>query len=73
MGVFIAVLWLLGAGVTLAETHRWGFDEDPVGKAPDAFTAARTGQGAEGTWIVEAAADAASGPNAVKQTSRDTS
>ena len=71
MRVFIAVLGLLGAGVALAETHRWGFDEDAVGKAPEAFTAARTGQGAEGTWIVEAAADAPSGPNAVKQTSTD--
>lgn len=71
MRVFIAVFWLLGAGVALAETHRFGFDKDAVGKAPAAFKAARTGQGAEGAWIVEAVADAPSAPNAVKQTSTD--
>jgi len=71
MRVFVAILWLLGAGVALAETHRWGFDEDVVGEAPEAFTTARTGRGAEGKWIVEAAADAPSAPNVVRQTSAD--
>jgi hypothetical protein len=71
MKVSITVLWFLGAGVALAETHRWGFDENAVGKAPEAFTAARTGRGAEGTWIVERVADAPSAPNAVRQTSTD--
>ncbi len=71
MRVFIAVFWLLGAGVALAETHRFGFDKDAIGKAPAGFKAARTGQGAEGAWIVEAVADAPSAPNAVKQTSTD--
>jgi len=71
MRVLIAVVCLLGAGVALGETHRWGFDEDVAGEAPKAFTAARTGRGAQGVWIVEAAADARSAPNVVRQTSAD--
>jgi len=71
MRVFTAVLLLLGAGSALAENHRFGFDEDAVGEAPRDFTAARTGRGAEGQWLVEATSDAPSGPNAVKQTSTD--
>ncbi len=71
MRVLITVLGLLCAGVALAETHRWGFDEDVVGEAPKAFTSARTGRGKAGKWIVEAAADARSTSNVVRQTSAD--
>jgi hypothetical protein len=72
MRILIALLSLLGVGGALAQTAQtWTFDKDAVGSEPEAFTAARTGQGAEGTWIVEAAADAPSGPNAVRQASTD--
>ncbi|HSF15041.1 MAG TPA: hypothetical protein VLK65_05770 [Vicinamibacteria bacterium] len=71
MKVYLGLVWLLGAGVAYADTHRFSFDEDAAGKAPGAFTTARTGQGAQGTWVVEAVADAPSAPNAVKQTSTD--
>lgn len=71
MRTFTAVLWLLGVEVAVAETHRFNFDEDSVGKAPGAFVAATTGRGAEGAWVVERAADAPTAPNAVRQASTD--
>lgn len=71
MRAYLGVSCWLIAGIALAATPRWGFDEDTAGQAPEAFTAARTGRGAEGRWIVEAVADAPSAPNAVKQTSTD--
>jgi hypothetical protein len=71
MRVMIALLSLLAAGEVLAGTQRWNFDEQPAGRPPAAFRAARTGQGVEGSWVVTAAADAPSGPNVVRQTSAD--
>lgn len=63
--VFLALL------AVAAESKRWSFDQDTVGKSPTGFTAARTGQGGEGQWVVEAAADAPSKGQAVKQASSD--
>ena len=72
MKALVAVLWISSLGVALAETYRWSFDEDVVGETPAGFTAARTGRGAEGEWVVEAAADAPSPPNVLRQASSDT-
>lgn len=66
----ITLCWL-GAGAALAETYRWSFHGDASGSAPAGFTAARTGQGAEGESIVREEADAPSGAKAVEQASTD--
>ena len=50
----------------------YNFDGDTAGKPPARFHFARTGQGAEGTWVVLADAAAPSKPNVLAQTSTDT-
>src|SRR6266849_4035150 len=50
----------------------YNFDGDTTGKPPARFHFARTGQGAEGTWVVMADATAPSKPNVLAQTSTDT-
>ena len=49
----------------------YNFDGDKAGEMPAKFHGARTGQGAEGKWVVTADATAPSKPNAVAQTSTD--
>jgi hypothetical protein len=50
----------------------YNFDRDAVGKLPPGFRSARTGQGTEGTWVVQQDATAPSRPNVLAQTSTDT-
>jgi 3-keto-disaccharide hydrolase len=50
----------------------YNFDNDTPGGAPAKFHGARTGQGAEGKWVVMADPTAPSKPNVVAQTSADT-
>ena len=50
----------------------FNFDSDPVGKLPARFRSALTGQGTPGTWVVKEDATAPSKPNALAQTSTDT-
>ena len=61
----------VGLSVLAAETVRpWFFDKDTVGGPPAGFAATRSGQGAEGRWVVEAP-DAPSKGQVVKQASAD--
>src|SRR6266852_6663493 len=53
----------------LAKT--WNFDSDSAGKPPSGFSFGRTGQGAEGQWVVRAESDAPSKPNVLAQVSTD--
>jgi hypothetical protein len=55
------------AGKTLG----YNFDSDSTGKLPAPFHSALTGQGTEGTWVVEQDASAPSKPNVLAQTSTD--
>jgi hypothetical protein len=48
-----------------------GFDSMPVDKAPSGFSAARTGSGAPGTWVVREDESAPSGSRVLAQTSSD--
>jgi hypothetical protein len=48
-----------------------GFDSMPAGKAPSGFSAARTGRGASGTWVVREDETAPSGTMVLGQTSSD--
>jgi hypothetical protein len=48
------------------------FDSDTAGKPPAHFHFARTGQGTEGTWLVQQDPTAPSKPNVLAQTSSDT-
>jgi len=50
----------------------YGFDADAAGKSPARFSFARTGQGAEGAWIVREDPTAPSKPNVLEQSSTDT-
>ncbi len=50
----------------------YNFDSDAVGALPANFHSARTGKGAESKWAVMADPTAPSKPNAVAQTSADT-
>ncbi len=50
----------------------YNFDSDAVGGMPGKFHSARTGKGAESKWAVMADPTAPSKPNAVAQTSTDT-
>lgn len=69
---FMTVSGVLLMGFGLAQgVKTWSFDQDAAGKSPSGFQAARTGQGAEGEWVVEATPDAPSEPNVVKQASTD--
>lgn len=56
---------------TGGQTETYSFDSDKMGEIPAGFHGARTGQGAEGTWVVMADPTAPSKPNVVAQTSRD--
>src|SRR5882724_12663416 len=47
------------------------FDTDQVGSTPGGFTFARTGQGAEGKWVVKAEPGAPSGANVLAQLDAD--
>ena len=57
----IAVLVMLAAmplrGQPSVATSKKTFDQDPVGAPPAGFEFARTGQGAEGKWVVRADRD----------------
>ena len=50
----------------------YNFDADAAGKTPAHFAFARTGQGAEGTWVVKEDLTAPSKPNVLAQVSTDT-
>jgi hypothetical protein len=52
-------------------TTTWNFDADKVNAPPAGFTFGRTGQGKEGRWLVQAAADAPSNPNVLAQLDAD--
>jgi len=61
-GAGAALLFLALAGPATAQQSVAGvktftFDSDPVGSPPAGFEFARTGQGAEGKWLVRADAD----------------
>jgi hypothetical protein len=56
---------------TAGQTQTYNFDTDKSGEIPAGFHGARTGQGAQGTWVVMADPTAPSKPNVVAQTSRD--
>jgi hypothetical protein len=53
------------------QSTNYNFDSDNAGAMPSKFHAARTGQGAEGKWVVMADATAPSKPNVLAQTSTD--
>jgi hypothetical protein len=71
----LALLTLAGQAVAEAPGERlptaFGFDSDPTGKPPTHFSFGLTGSGREGRWIVQAAADAPSKPNALAQLDAD--
>ena len=56
---------------TPGKTTVHNFDSDVAGKPPVQFHFARTGQGSEGTWVVQADPTAPSKPNVLAQTSTD--
>ena len=60
------------AAKALAKTIVYNFDGDAAGKPPAHFRFARTGQGTEGTWVVQQDPTAPSKPNVLAQTSTDT-
>jgi YVTN family beta-propeller protein len=49
----------------------WTFDGDAIGQAPAGFSFGRTGDGAEGKWLVRAEPGAPSGANVLAQTDAD--
>jgi hypothetical protein len=55
-GVALGILWALAAVVaaqsSTSSAKTLTFDSDPVGDPPAGFEFARTGGGAEGTWVV---------------------
>src|SRR5262249_18761424 len=51
---------------------KWSFDADKPDAPPSGFTFGRTGQGAEGKWLVKAVPDAPSPGNVLAQTDGDT-
>jgi hypothetical protein len=59
-----------GQGTRLAATT-WSFDADKADAPPAGFTFGRTGQGAEGKWLVKSVPDAPSGHNVLAQTDGD--
>ena len=59
------------SSVVPSERAVYNFDSDAAGKAPAHFSFARTGQGAEGTWVVKEDPSAPSKPNVLAQTSTD--
>jgi hypothetical protein len=62
-------LFLLAALQALAESKTWNFDKDETGSLPAGWLSERTGQGAEGNWVVLADPSAPSQPNVLAQTS----
>ncbi len=70
--VLCLLLLVSAQGSGAAEPLTVNFDTDAVGKPPAHFRAARTGQGAEGTWVVLADPTAPSKPNVLAQASADT-
>ncbi len=69
--VFCLLLLVSAQGSGTAKPLTVNFDTDAVGKPAASFRSARTGQGAEGTWVVLADATAPSKPNVLAQTSTD--
>ncbi len=59
-------------GQVPAKPVTYNFDGDAVGKLPAHWSSARTGQGTDGTWVVQQDATAPSKPNVLAQTSTDT-
>ena len=55
-----------------ATMKTWTFDADKPDAPPAGFSFARTGQGAEGKWLVKAVPDAPSPGNVLAQTDGDT-
>jgi len=52
-------------------SRTWSFDSDSAGGPPSGFSFGRTGQGAEGRWVVRAEGDAPSKTNVLAQVSAD--
>ncbi len=52
-------------------SRTWSFDDMPAGVAPPGFSFARTGNGAQARWLVQAALYAYSGANVLVQTDTD--
>src|SRR5215471_14288065 len=65
---FVGLLIVARAG---AAPISFGFDSEAVGKPPSGFEFGRTGNGAQGIWVVQGQADAPSAPNVLAQTSAD--
>lgn len=55
----------------VGKSQTYSFDSEKTGEMPAGFHSARTGQGAEGQWLVIADSTAPSKPNVVAQTSKD--
>ncbi len=69
--LFVANLPAPTGALAPAKTLVYNFDGDAAGKPPAHFHFARTGQGTEGTWVVQQDATAPSKPNVLAQTSTD--
>ena len=57
IAVFVMLAALPLRGQSSAAVSKKTFDQDPVGSPPSGFEFARTGQGAEGKWVVRADKD----------------
>ncbi len=69
-----AVAALVFAGAVLAQEHApvmHNFDADAAGQIPPGFEFGRTGNGAQGKWIVKEEKDAPSAPNVLAQVDAD--
>jgi len=72
--ISVAAGVLVLAGVALAQEHApvvHNFDADAAGQPPPGFEFGRTGNGAQGKWIVQAEKDAPSAPNVLAQVDTD--
>jgi hypothetical protein len=56
---------------TAGQPTSWSFDADAVDAPPGGFSFGRTGQGAQGRWVVKAVPDAPSGGNVLAQLDGD--
>jgi len=54
-----------------ANSKTWNFDSDQANQSPGGFSFGRTGDGAQGRWVVKAEKDAPSGPNVLAQLDAD--
>src|SRR5262245_6800855 len=75
-GAAVGALVLALAASAVAETgnsesKRWGFDTDKPDAPPTGFSFGRTGEGAEGKWVVKAVPDAPSAGNVLAQLDTD--